>query len=164
MERNEQVENLVQHFLRAGVVTVDLVDDDDGLGAGFQGFAEDETCLRLRTVRGVHHEQHAVDHAHRALDFTAKIGVAGSVHDVDVVVLVFERGVLGFDGDALFTLEVHRIHDAFLVGDGLIGAESAGLFEEAIHERRLAVINVRDDRDVPNMLHVQFYFGRLTHA
>jgi hypothetical protein len=50
------------------------------------------------------------------------------------------------------------------VRDGLISAEGAGLFEQAIHERRLAVIDVRDDCDVPNMLHVQFYFGRLNHA
>ena len=88
--------------------------------------------------------------------------MAGSVHDVDVVVLVFERGVLGFDGDALFTLEIHRIHDAFLAGDRLVGAECPGLFEQAIDQCRLAVINVRDDRDVPNMLHIKN--GRLCHA
>ncbi len=164
MEGNEQVENLVQHFLRVGVVAVDLIDDDDGFGAGFQGLAEDEACLRLRSVGRVHHEQHAVDHAHGALDFAAEVGVAGGVHDVDVIILIFERGVFGADGDALLALEVHRIHDAFLVGDGLIGAESAGLFEQAVHERGLAMVNVRDDRDVPNVLHVEFYFGRLTHA
>ena len=164
VEGNEQVENRVQHLLRVGVLAVDLIDDDDGFGAGFQGLAEDEACLRLRSVGRVHHEQHAVDHAHGALDFAAEVGVAGGVHDVDMIILVLERSVLGADGDALFAFEIHRIHDAFLVGDGLIGAERAGLFEQAIHERRLAMINVRDDRDVPNMLHVEFYFGRLTHA
>ena len=164
MKGTEQVENRVQHFLRVGVLPVDLIDDDDGFGAGFQRLAEDEACLRLRPVGRVHHQQHAVDHAHGALDFAAEVGVAGRVHDVDMIILVFERRVLGADGDAFLAFEVHRIHDAFLVGDGLVGAKSAGLFEQAIHERRLAVVNVRDDRDVPNVLHVEFYFGRLTHA
>ena len=140
--------HLVENFLRVGVLAVNLVDDDDGLGAGFERLAQHEARLRLRAFGGVHHEQHAVNHVHDALDLAAEIGVAGSVHDVDVVILVFERGVLGADGDALFLFQVHRVHEAFLGGLVLVGAEGAGLFEQAIHERGLAVINVRDDRDV----------------
>ncbi len=146
-------EHLVEHLLRVRVLAVDLVDDDDGLGAGFERLAQHEAGLRLRTVGGVHHQQHAVDHVHDALDLAAEIGVAGRVHDVDVVVLVFERGVLGADGDALLLLEVHRVHEAFLLGFVLVGAEGAGLFEQAIHERGLAVVHVRDDRDIANVLH-----------
>ena len=36
----------------------------------------------------------------------------------------------------------------------LVGAKGAGLFQETIHERGLAMINVRDDRDVSNVLHI----------
>ena len=123
MEGNEQVEDLVEDPFRVGVFAINLIDDDDRFGARFQRFAEDEACLRLRSVGRVHHEQHAVNHAHGALDFTAEIGVAGSVHDVDVVILVFECGVLGPDRDALLALEVHRVHDPLLRRDGLVGAE-----------------------------------------
>jgi hypothetical protein len=35
----------------------------------------------------------------------------------------------------------------------LVGAESSRLLEQTIHERGLAVINVRDDGDISNMLH-----------
>jgi hypothetical protein len=35
----------------------------------------------------------------------------------------------------------------------LVGAEGAGLLEQAVHERRLAVVHVRNDGDVPNVLH-----------
>ena len=70
--------------------------------------------LRLRTLGGIHHEQHAINHVHDALDLAAKIGVSGRVHDVDVVIIVFERGVLGADGDDFFLLQVNRIHQAFL--------------------------------------------------
>jgi hypothetical protein len=99
VEGDEQIENLVEHLMRVGVVAVDLVDDDDRFGAGFEGFAEDEAGLGLGTFGGVDHQQHAVDHVHDAFDFAAEIGVAGGVDDVDVEILVFERGVLGLDGD-----------------------------------------------------------------
>ena len=36
----------------------------------------------------------------------------------------------------------------------LVGAKGAGLFQEAVHERGLAMINVRDDRDVSDVLHI----------
>jgi hypothetical protein len=35
----------------------------------------------------------------------------------------------------------------------LVGAEGARLLEQAIHERCLAVVHVRDDGDIPNVLH-----------
>ncbi len=96
-------------------------------------------------------EQHAVDHVHDALDFAAEIGVAGSVDDVDVIIVVFEGGVLGANGDAFFAFEIHRVHDAFL--HLLVGAEGAGLMQQTIDERRLAVIDVGDDGDVANFFH-----------
>ena len=155
MERHEEVKDLVEDFLRVGVLAVDLVDDDDGFGAGFEGLAQHEARLRLRAVGGIDHEQHAVDHAHGALDFAAEVRVAGRIDDVDVVVLVLEGGVLGADGDAFLALQVHRVHQALLLRLVLVRPEGAGLLQEAIHERGLAVIDVRDDRDVSNVLHVE---------
>ncbi len=153
VEGDEEVENAVEDFVGLGVLAVDLVDDDDGLGAGFEGLAQDETGLGLRAVGGVDDEEDAVDHVHDALDFAAEVGVAGGVHNVDVVFAVFEGGVFGADGDALFAFQVHGVHDALLGGDGLVGAKGARLFEQAIHQRRLAVIDVGDNSDVANMIH-----------
>jgi hypothetical protein len=45
----------------------------------------------------------------------------------------------------------------------LVGAEGAGLFQETIHQRGLAMINVRDDRDVSDVLHI-VNDRRLCHA
>ena len=123
IKRNEQLPDQVEHLLRVGVVAVNLVDHHDRLGTGFESLAEHEARLRLRAVGGVHHQEHAVNHVHDALDLAAEVGVAGSVHDVDVVVLVFERGVLGADGDAFLALEVHGVHEAFLRGLVLVEAE-----------------------------------------
>ena len=111
---NEQFENLVEHLFRVRVLAVNLVDDHNRLGPGLERLAEDEACLRLRAFGGIHHQQHAVNHVHDALHLAAEIRVAGRVHDVDVVILVFERGVFGADGDALFLFQIHRIHQALL--------------------------------------------------
>jgi hypothetical protein len=153
IQRNEKLEDLVQDFFRIRILTVNFVDDNNRLGARFQRFTQDEPGLRLRTFGGIHDQQHAVNHVHDAFDFAAKIRVAGGVHDINVVVLVFEGGVLGANGDAFFTLQIHGIHEAFGRRLDLVGAEGAGLLEEAIHEGGLAVVNVRDDGDITNMLH-----------
>ena len=153
VERHEQFKNLVENFFRIRILAVNLVDDHDRLRAGFQSFAQNKARLRLRAFGGIHHEQHAVNHVHDALDLAAEIRVSGRVHDVDVKILVFERGVFGADGDALFLFQIHRIHQALLLRLMLVGAERAGLFEQAIHERRFAVVNVRDNGDVSNVLH-----------
>ena len=115
--------------MRRGIVAVNLVDDDDRLGAGFEGLAQHEARLRLRAVHRIHHQQHAINHVHDALDFAAEVGVAGGVHDIDMEILVFEGGIFGADGDALFAFQVHRVHEAFVRGFVLVGAERAGLFQ-----------------------------------
>ena len=41
------------------------------------------------------------------------------------MIAILKRRVLGLDGDALLALEIHGIHDALFLRDGLIGAEGA---------------------------------------
>ena len=91
VELEEKIEDHVEHLVRAGVFAVDLVDDDDRLGAVLERLAQHEFRLRLRAVVRVDDEQHAVDHLHDALHFAAEIGVAGSVDDVDVIIVPVER-------------------------------------------------------------------------
>ena len=63
-----------------------------------------------------------------------------------LVSLIVDRRVLGQDGDAALLFEVVRVHDA--LGDGLVGAEGAGLAEHGVDEGGLAVVDVGDDGDV----------------
>ena len=79
--------------------------------------------------------------------------MTGSVHDVDMVIFVAESGVFGADCNPLLSFEIHRIHDADLGGDGLVGPEGPRLFEELIHERSFAVVNVSDDSDIADVVH-----------
>ena len=103
---------------------------------------------------GVHHEQHAVDHVHDTLDLAAEVGMAGGIDDIDVVILVFERGVFGSDGDPLLLFEIHRIHEALLLAFVLVGAESAGLFQKTVDQRGFAMVHVGDNRNISDVLHI----------
>ena len=61
--------------------------------------------------------------------------------------LIVNGGVLRHDGDPALALEIVAVHRA--LGDALVGAERAALMEERIDQRGLAVVDVRDDGDVP---------------
>lgn len=70
------------------------------------------------------------------------------VDDVDVRTFVFDGAVLRKNGDAAFAFQIVGVHHAF--SNLLIGAEGARTAEQAVHHRGLAVVDVRDDRNVTN--------------
>ena len=148
---NEEIEDHVEHLVRARVLAVDLVDDDDRFDLVLERFAQNETRLRLRSIVRIDDEQDAIDHLHDALDLAAEIRVTGRIDDVDAVAVPLERGILRADRDPLLALEIHRVHHPLL--DLLIGTEGAGLPQQLIDERGLAVIDVRNDGDVTNLIH-----------
>ena len=139
--------------VRPGVVAVDLVDHYNRPRTALQRLAQHEPRLRLRAILSIDEQQHAINHAQRPLHFAAEIRVAGRVDNIDVVVAILERRVLGLDGDALLALQIHRIHDALLLRNGLVGAKRTRLLEQTVDERGLPVIHVRNNGDVPYLLH-----------
>ena len=125
-----------------------LLTHDDRLQAQRQRLARDEARLRHRAFLRIDQQQHAVDHRQHALHFAAEVGVARGVDDVDVGAFVLDRAVLRQDRDAALLFEVVRVHHAGI--DLLVVAESAGLTQQLVDERGLAVVNVGDDGDVAN--------------
>ena len=73
---DEQVVNLVQHFLRACVRAVDFVNDHDGRQLGLQRFGQHVASLGQRALGGVHKQHDAVHHLQSALHLAAEVGVA----------------------------------------------------------------------------------------
>ncbi len=102
----EQVEDHVDHFVRARAGAVDLVDDHDRLEAEIEGFLQHETGLRHGAVQGIHQQQHRVDHLQHPLHLAAEVGMAGGIDDIDLVAAVVDGEVLGEDGDAAFLFQV----------------------------------------------------------
>ena len=130
----------------ARVGAVDLVDDDDRLQADLQRLDDHEFGLRHRAFGGVDQHQRAVHHVQDALDLAAEIGVAGGVDDVDAGVLPLHRGRLGQNGDAALALQIVGIHRALDLA--LVVAVGAGLLQQPVDQRGLAVVDVGDDGDV----------------
>jgi hypothetical protein len=154
VEVEEQLVALVDDLGDARVGPVDLVDDEDDRHVLRQRLAQHEAGLRQRALGGVDEQRHAVDHRQAALDLAAEVGVARGVDDVDEQVLATDRGVLREDRDALLALEVHRVHDPVLHGALvlLVLGVGAGLQQHGVDERGLAVVDVRDDRDVADVV------------
>ncbi len=146
----EELVDLVHDLLHARVGTVDLVHDQDHGQVQLERLPQDEARLRQRALARVHQQQHAVDHGQSAFDLTAEVGVPGRVDDVDLQAAVTNGRVLRQDRDALLALQVHGVHDPDV--HVLVLAERPGLPEHGVHERGLAVVDVRHDRDVADVV------------
>ncbi len=149
VEVDEQVVDLVQHFLRTGIGTVNLVDHQNRRQVGFESLAQHVARLRQRAFAGVDQQHDAVHHLEGAFHFAAKVAVAGRVHNVDLYVVIEDGSVLGENRDAALTLQVVGVHDAF--NQMLVGAKRAALPQHGVHQRGFAVVHVRDDGDITNV-------------
>ena len=148
-EFDEQIVDFVQHLGGPRVAPVDFVEAHEGRQPGFQGFLEHEARLRQRPFRGVHQQHDAVDHRQRAFDLAAEVGMPGRIHEIDLDPAKEQRRVLGQNGDPAFAFQRERVHHP--LDHRRVGAERAALAEQRIDQRRLAVIDVRDDRHVANV-------------
>ena len=133
VEVGHEVEAVVIGLLGVGAGLVDLVHDDHDRKAGRDGVREHEAGLRHRALGGVAQQQRAVGHAQDALDLAAEVGVARGVDDVDLDALL----VVGVEHALLYLL---------------VRAEGVRGLQQLVHERGLAVVDVRDDGNVPDVL------------
>ncbi len=102
--------------------------------------------MRHRAFNGIDQQQHAVDHAQHAFDFAAEIGMARCIDDIDAPALPADCRVLGQNRNAAFALEIIRIHRAFIELHAL--TERLRSFKQLIHQRRLAMIHMRNNGDI----------------
>jgi methenyltetrahydromethanopterin cyclohydrolase len=67
---------------------------------------------------------------------------------------------VGLDGDAALAFKVHGVED---LGLHLAGGQRAGQLEEPVGEGGLAVVDMRDDREVADVTWIHFVAGRPQH-
>ncbi len=72
--------------------------------------------------------------------------MTGRIDDIDARRLAINRSDFGKNSDAALTLEIVRIERA--LDQALMLAEGARLLQQAIDQRRLAVVDVSDNGDV----------------
>ena len=157
----QQVVNLLGDLLVAGVGAVGLVDHDDDLVSQRQRLGQHKAGLRHRPLKGVNQQDDAVHHLQDALYLAAEVGVSGGVDDVDLGALIVDGCIFCQDGDASLALEVPVIHDALL--HVLVVAEGAALLKHLVNQGGLAVVDVRDDGDISQIVsdHVKLSFFKM---
>ena len=154
----EKVELIVSDF--DGVFTDNRVwTDQDGreLVAGSRSDG-----LRLHALRGVDDQNRALAGLEGFLHFIVEIDMPGRVDEVQhellfdalcILVRVEHGNRRCLDGDAAFALQIHVIEH--LVVELTLG-NSPSAHQQAVGKRALSVVNVGDDREVPN-LHLVYY-------
>src|SRR6266568_15107 len=75
--------------------------------------------------------------------------MAGRVDDIYLNVAVTDGRVLRQDRDALLALQSVGVEDQ--LADHLVFAEHVALLEHPIDQRRLPMVDVRDDGDIPQV-------------
>ena len=76
------------------------------------------------------------------------------VDDVDLVITMIDRCLLGSDGDAALVLLIAGVHNQLLAHLGLVVTERLGLLQQPIDQRRLTMVDVGDDCDVADVLRI----------
>ena len=148
---------LIHHFFRPGFSPVDLVDAHDHRELQVQRLLQDKFCLRHRPLKCIHQQDDAVDHLQDALHFAAEIGMARCIDYVDLHAVIRNGSILGQDRNASLSLNIARVHHAFLYF--LILPECAALAEHSVHQGSFAVVDVGYDCYVPDI--VSLYYAHL---
>ncbi len=133
---------------------VDLVENRNNLVIVIDRLIDIGEGLRFDALARVDDQQRAFAGGERAVDLVGEVHVAGRIDQVEDVVLAVARLVvqahrLGLDGDAALALDIHRIEN--LLHHFAIG-EAAGDLDQPIGKRRLAVVDMRHDGKVADVL------------
>ena len=153
---SDDVLDLSAGLLGLGARQIDLVDDRDDLQAVVHRKIGVGERLRLDALRRVNQQERAFAGGERSRDFVGEVDVTRCVDEIEDVFLTGLRAVvqadgMGLDRDAALALEVHRVEHLRL---HLAGLESAGNLEKTIGQRRLAMVDVRDDGKVTDVAQV----------
>ena len=157
----DHVLDLLLDLVGLGGRQIDLVEHRHDLVVVVDRLVDVGERLRLDALAGVDHEQRALAGGEAAVDLVGEIDVAGRVDQIEHVILAVARPViqphgLRLDGDAALALDVHGIEHLL---DHLARLEPAGELNEPVGERRFAVVDVGDDREIADAID-----GRRGHA
>ena len=157
--------DLLADALGFGGRKVDLVDDGNDFEVVVQRQVGVGERLRFDSLRRVHHQQRALARLQAARNFVREVHVAGRVDQVELVqVAVVGRIVqadgVGLDGDAALALEVHRVENLL---HHFALRKRAGDFEQAVGQRRFAVVDMRNDREIADEFAVHASWGAFSH-
>ena len=154
-EVDEEIEDFIDDFVDTRIRSIALVHHNDGLQSDFKRLRKHKARLRHRAFHRIDEKQASVRHTQHALDLSAEIGVAWSVEDVHAEHFaavcpssnrVGDCAVLRKNRDSALALKWIRVEQAWMFA--LSKFHHTRLGEHRINERRLSVVDVRDDGNV----------------
>ena len=155
-EASRPITSSICSLIRSGSAAgkIDLVENGDDLMPRVEGVIDVRQRLRLDPLARVDHQERALACGERPRHLIGEVDVAGRVHEVEDVGLavlgsVFEPHRLRLDGDAALALDVHGIEHLL---DHVALRHRPGLLDEPVGERRLAMVDMGDDREVSDIL------------
>ncbi len=151
-----QIKHHLLYFVGAAVGLVDLVDHHNGLQSHLYGFLQHESSLGHGTLESVDKQQASVGHVQHSLHFTAEVGVSRGVNNIDFISFVVDGYILGQDCYATFTLKIVVVK--YKLAGILIFAEQVSCKQHFVHQCGLAMVNVCDNGNVSDVLHIDFQF------
>ncbi len=144
VEVKHEVEHHLLHFFGAAIRFVDLQ-------TYLKSFLENKSGLRHRAFESIDKKNTAVGHIEHTLNLAAKIGVSGSVDDIDFVILIIYRYVFRKNCDATLALEVVVVKNEFACI--LVLTKEVSGQQHFVNKGSLAVVDMGDDSNVTYFLH-----------
>ena len=152
----DDVLNLMADHIGVGTGQVDLVDHRNDLQVVFNGKVGVGKGLCLDALGGIHHQQCALAGSQRAGNLVVEVHVTGGVDEVEFIQVAVLRLVLDLDsarldGNAALTFQVHVVQQLVF---HLTQRDGLCLFQDAVGECGLAVVDVGDDAEVADTGHI----------
>ena len=149
----EELRDLLGHALGLGTGEVDLVQAGDQLEPRVDRQVGVRDRLRLDPLARVDHEQRTLARRERPRHLVGEVDMAGRVDQVQLIRLTIAGFVkhphrLRLDRDPALALELHRVEH---LGAHRSRVDGVGQLEDAVGQRRLAVVDVGDDREVADV-------------
>ncbi len=75
--------------------------------------------------------------------------MTGRINQIKLIALILHAHRRQFDGNALFTLQIHLVQQ---LGFHVALFDRSGQFQQTVSQRRLTVVNVRNNAKVSDMV------------
>ncbi|CDC62825.1 putative uncharacterized protein [Clostridium sp. CAG:448] len=147
--------DLLHATVDIGARQVNLIDDRHNLQVRIHRKIGIGKRLCLNPLCRVHNQQCAVARFQRTGDLVVKVHMSGRINQIEDILLPVRCGIIQLygtrlDRDASLSLQIHIVQKLFL---HLPLGHRLGCLHDPVRQRGLSVIDMCNNREIPNMLH-----------
>ena len=144
----ETLHDVIEALVEVGPGLIHLVGENDARNLVLVALTPDGFGLRFNALVAVENDNGTVEHAQRTLDFNREVNVAGSIDDVQALLVPVSCRRSRRNGDATLLLLLHPIHRRGTFVHFADFVALAGIIKDALGGRGLAGVDMRHDTEV----------------